>query len=135
MHALEHLAVGAGLSHRGTLTPVMYRSFNHFACVLGNLSEFRFTIWFYLLTNPFRHLSMIPIAFNMFKRGRLSIRARRLTPEGTAQLRAILDKAESLGVLFEALYLFPGLLLLGRGSESLRTVGASGRQGTRYRAR
>ena len=97
MHALEHLAVGAGLSHRGTLTPVMYRSFNHFACVLGNLSEFGFTIWFYLLTNPLRAWRMIPVALNMLKRGRLSVRSRKLTRAGSNQLQVILNKAESLG--------------------------------------
>ena len=97
MHALEYLAVRGGLSHIGTLTPTMYRSFNHFACSLGSLSEFGFMTWFYLFTNPLRAWKMIPVAINLFKRGRLSIRARRLTPEGTDQLRAILDKAETLG--------------------------------------
>lgn len=97
MHALECLAVREGLSHERTLTPTMYQSFNHFACILGNLPEFGFITWFYLLTNPLRALRMIPIAFNLFKRGRLSIKARRLTPEGANQLRCILEKAESLG--------------------------------------
>jgi len=75
----------------------MYRSFNHFACTLGSLPEFGFMTWFYLLTNPLRAWRMMPVALNLLKRGRLSIKARRLTPEGTNQLRAILDKAESLG--------------------------------------
>jgi len=97
MHALEYLAVREGLSHRGTRTPTLYRSFNHFACSLGNLPEFGFMTWFYLLTNPLRAFRMIPVALSLLKRGRLSIRARRLTPHGTNQLRAILEKAESLG--------------------------------------
>jgi hypothetical protein len=53
--------------------------------------------WFHLLTNPLRAIRMLPVALSLFRHGRLSIRARRLTPEGTNQLRAILDKAESLG--------------------------------------
>ena len=97
MHALESLSVRHGLTNYHTLTPIMYRSFNHFACTLGNLPEFGFTAWFYLITNPFRHFNMIPVALSMLRHGRLSIRARRLTPEGTNQLRAILDKAQSLG--------------------------------------
>lgn len=97
MHTLERLAVREGLSHKETLTPTMYRSFNHFACILGNLSEFGFMTWFYLLTNPLRAFRMIPVALSLLRRGRLSIRARRLTPKGTNQLKAILDKAESLG--------------------------------------
>jgi len=97
MHALESLAVRQGLSHQRTLTPTMYQSFNHFACALGSLPEFGFMTWFYILSNPLRAWRMIPIAWNLFRRGRLSIRARRLTPEGTDQLRAILDAAEGLG--------------------------------------
>ncbi len=97
MHALECVAVREGLSHAGTRTPTMYRSFNHFACSLGSLPEFGFMAWFYMFSNPLRAWRMIPVALDLLRRGRLSIRARRLTPEGTNQLRAILDKAESLG--------------------------------------
>ena len=97
MHALESLAVREGLSSGRTLTPAMYRSFNDFVYSLGSLPEFGFMTWFYLLTNPLRAFRMIPLALSLFKHGRLSIRARRLTPEGTKQLKAILDKAESLG--------------------------------------
>lgn len=97
MHVLEEMAMVEGLSHRGTLTPTMYRSFNHFACSLGSLPEFGFMTWFYLLTNPLRAVRVIPVALSLYRHGRLSIRARRLTSEGTNQLKAILDKAESLG--------------------------------------
>jgi hypothetical protein len=97
MHAFESLAVRDGLSYAGSFTPTMYRSFNHFACALGSLPEFGFMTWFYMLSNPLRVWRMLPVAWNLFRRGRLSIRARRLTPEGTGQLKAILDKAESLG--------------------------------------
>ena len=97
MHALESLAVREGLSHGRTLTPAMYRSFNDFVYSLGSLPEFGFMAWFYLLTNPLRAWRMIPVVLSLLRHGRLSIRARRLTPEGTNQLRAILDKAESLG--------------------------------------
>jgi heterodisulfide reductase subunit C len=96
MHAFERLSMDSGLSHEGTMTPAMYRSFNHFARALGNLSEFGFAIRFYLITNPFRHIKMLPIAFNLFRRGRLSIKSRRLSHKGEAQLKAIMDKAESL---------------------------------------
>ena len=97
MHAFEYLAEREGVSHAGTFTPTMYRSFNHFACALGSLHEFGFMTWYYILSNPLRAWKMLPIAWNLFKRNRLSIKARRLTPEGTSQLKAILDKAETLG--------------------------------------
>jgi len=52
---------------------------------------------FYLQTNPLRAWRMIPVSLNLLKRGRLSLKTRKLTPEGNNQLRVILDKAESLG--------------------------------------
>jgi len=75
----------------------MYRSFNDFVYSLGSLPEFGFMTWFYMLTNPLRAFKMIPVALSLLRHGRLSIKARRLTPEGTNQLKTILDKAESLG--------------------------------------
>ena len=98
MHALERLSQNAGLAHKESLTPVMYTSFNHFARVLGNLSEFGFSVWFYFRTNPFRHVKMLPLALTMFRHGRLSVKSRRLSHKGEAQLKAILDKADSLEV-------------------------------------
>jgi heterodisulfide reductase subunit C len=97
MHAFECLAERDGLSHAGTFTPTMYRSFNHFACSLGSLPEFGFMTWYYMLSNPLRAWRMLPVALSLFRRGRLSIRARRLSPKGTQQLRTILEKADTLG--------------------------------------
>ena len=97
MHVLEGAAFRERLSHGRMLTPTMYRSFNDFVYSLGSLPEFGFMSWFYMLTNPLRAFRMIPVALNLLRHGRLSIRARRLTPQGTNQLKAILDKAESLG--------------------------------------
>ncbi|MFH1169886.1 MAG: 4Fe-4S dicluster domain-containing protein [Chloroflexota bacterium] len=79
MHALECLAVRRGLSHGRTLTPAMYSSFNDFVYSLGSLPEFGFMTWYHLLTNPLRAFRMLPVAFSLLRRGRLSIRARRLT--------------------------------------------------------
>jgi heterodisulfide reductase subunit C len=96
MHALEYLSIQAGLVHAKTLTPTMYRLFNHY-CSMGNLSELWFMLRFYLQTNPLRAWRMIPVAFNMLRRHRISVKARKLTQAGSCQLKAILDKAESLG--------------------------------------
>jgi len=97
MHAFEYLAVREGTSYAGSFTPTMYRSFNHFACALGSLPEFGFMTWFYMLSNPFRAWRMIPVAWSLLRKGRLSIKARKLSPEATRQLTAILEKAETLG--------------------------------------
>lgn len=97
MHALEFLAARHGLSTRRTRTPLMYRSFGDFVYSLGSVPEFGFMTWFYLLSNPMRAVRMLPMMLGLMKRGRITVRARKLTPEGTRQLKAILDKAESLG--------------------------------------
>ena len=96
MHAFESLSIKEGLVHTRTLTPTMYRLFNHY-CSLGNLPEIWFMTRFYLLTNPLRAWRMIPVAFDLLKWGRLSFKSRKLSPAGSNQLKAILGKAESLG--------------------------------------
>jgi heterodisulfide reductase subunit C len=96
MHVFESLSIKEGMVHTKTLTPTMYRLFNHY-CSLGNLPELWFMTRFYLTTNPLRAWRMIPVAFNLLRRGRLSIKSRKLTPSGSHQLQAILDKAQSLG--------------------------------------
>jgi heterodisulfide reductase subunit C len=97
MHALECLAVRHGLATGRSRTPLMYRSFNDFVYSLGSLPEFGFMTWFYLLSNPLRAVRMVPVAMSLIRHGRLFIKARRLKPEAANQLRAILDKADSLG--------------------------------------
>ena len=96
MHAFESLSIKEGLVQTKTLTPTMYRLFNHY-CSLGNLPELWFMMRFYLATNPLRAWRMIPIALGLLKRGRLSMKSRKLTPAGSNQLQAILKKTESLG--------------------------------------
>jgi len=100
MHALECLSGREGMLNKRTHTPAMYRSFSDFVYSMGSLSEVGFMAWYYLLTNPLRALRMLPIAFNLLKHGRLPIVARRLSPEATKQLEAILDKAETLGGVY-----------------------------------
>ncbi len=97
MHILEGMAAREGLSNRRTLTPTMYRSFHDCVYRLGSLSEFRFMLSFYMRTNPFRAMGMLPVAMALLRRGRLTMKVRRMSPEGTKQFKAILDKAQSLG--------------------------------------
>ena len=97
MHALECLAVRRNLSDARTRTPVMYRSFSNFVYSIGSVPEMSFMTWFYLLSNPLRALRMMPLAIDLLRHGRLSVKARRLKPEAEHQLKAILDRAEELG--------------------------------------
>jgi heterodisulfide reductase subunit C len=96
MHAFESLSIKEGLVHTRTVTPTMYRLFNHY-CSLGNLPELWFMTRFFLVTNPLRAWRMIPVAFNLLRHGRLSLKSRKLTTAGSSQLTAILEKAASLG--------------------------------------
>jgi len=97
MHVLECLAVRHRLSNVRTRTPVMHRSFTDFVYSIGSVPEIGFMTWFYLLTNPLRALRMIPLALSLLKHGRMSVKARRLRPEGERQLRTILERAQLLG--------------------------------------
>jgi heterodisulfide reductase subunit C len=97
MHALERLALRRGRNHFRTTTPALYRTFSEFVYRLGSQHEFGFMVWYYLKTNPFRALHIAPVGLSLLRRGRLPIRAKKLAPEAKNQLKAILDKAESLG--------------------------------------
>jgi len=97
MHAFESMAASKGLSNKQTTTPIMYKGFNRFVSSRGRLSEFWLMVWFYLRTNPLKALGMLPVALDLFTHGRMPIKMEKLTPEGMKQLKAIIDKAESLG--------------------------------------
>jgi heterodisulfide reductase subunit C len=97
MHSLECLAVRHRMTSGRTHTPAMYRSFSDYVYTLGNVPEFGFMAWFYMLTNPLRATRMTPLLWKLIKHRRIAVKARRLTLQGERQLRAILDKAETLG--------------------------------------
>ncbi len=97
MHALESLAAREHLSPGQTSTPEMYRNFNHFVRTTGRLPELWFMTRYYLRTNPLRAIGMIPLALKLLTHGRLSLRTKGLTSQGNKQLKAVLDKAESIG--------------------------------------
>ena len=99
MHILERLAVAHRLSTGRSATPAMYRAFSDFVYSIGNVPEMGFMTWYYNLarTSPMRALKMMPLALNLLSHGRMSFKARRLSPEGETQLKAILDRADELG--------------------------------------
>ncbi len=97
MHAFEGLAERDGLTSRVSRTPVMYRSLKKMVASSGRISEFWLMVRFYLQTNPLSKVGMLPMAAGLFGHGRLSLKSEGLSPEAMKQLRAILDKAESLG--------------------------------------
>jgi heterodisulfide reductase subunit C len=96
LHTLEYMALNKGLSCKRTNTPAMYRAFSYFVRNYGSVPEFWFMARFYLSTNPLRAFRSLPVALSLLKHGRLSISPRKMTPEGSKQLKAILDKSKSL---------------------------------------
>lgn len=98
MHVLEGLAFSKGMVSGRTQTPTMYKIFNQFVSSRGKISEFWLMIRFYLSTNPLRAFGMLTLAFGLFKHRRIFLKAaEKLRPEAIKQLRAIINKAESLG--------------------------------------
>ena len=97
MHTLEALAVRRNMNTKRSSTPEMYRGFSDFVYSIGSVPEMGFMTWYYLLTNPLRAVKMLPEALSLLKHGRLSPKAKRMKPEAEKQLKAILNKAESMG--------------------------------------
>ena len=95
MHALECLAVRYGVATKRTRTPVMYRSFTDSMKSSGRVHELGFMAKYFLRTNPLEALKMTSLGSKLFFRGRMPISGKKI--KGTAQLKAILDKAKALG--------------------------------------
>lgn len=95
MHILECIADRAGLSTKHTRTPVMYRTFVDNIRNNGRIHEVGFMRGFYFKTNLFRALGMRSLAWKLWRKGRMPLRAKKI--KGTGQLRAIIDKARALG--------------------------------------
>jgi hypothetical protein len=97
MHVLESLSSRNRLNNKHTATPVMYKDFNRYITRTGRISELWLMVGYYLRTNPLRALGMLPVAFNLFRHNRISLKVGRMKPEGIKQLNAIIKKAESPG--------------------------------------
>ncbi len=97
MHALECLASRYGMSTGRVRTPTLYKTFTGIVYKMGMVPEFILMMLYYLRTNLLSAINMIPMALNLLRHGRLDIKIHRLKPESQRQLKAILDKAKTLG--------------------------------------
>jgi heterodisulfide reductase subunit C len=97
MHALECLSSGSGMSTKRVLTPKLYKTFTSIAYKWGMVPEFILMLLYYLRTNLLSAIKMIPMALSALRHGRLDMKPHRLKPESQRQLKAILDKARTLG--------------------------------------
>jgi heterodisulfide reductase subunit C len=89
-HALESLATKHGYRPKGTTNPAMYRSFVQSIKGYGRVSEFLTMLRYYLVTNPFNAVKMLPIALKLLSHGRMPLK-----PEysrGKADLNLITSK-------------------------------------------
>ena len=97
MHALDAMAFRDGKVSKRTRIPVLYRSFINLVIHQGTVSELQLMSSFFLHSNPFRAITMIPIAINLIRHKRLSLRPHKIKPDASAQLKIILAKARILG--------------------------------------
>ena len=97
MHVFESLAAKSGTGSKRTTTPVIYKGFNTFIYNSGRISELWLMVRYYLRTNPFKALKMLPVALGLLTHSRLAIKMDKMSPQGIKQLQAIIDKAESSG--------------------------------------
>jgi len=97
MHVLESLAAKSGLGSKRTTTPVIYKGFNTFIYNRGRISELWLMVRYYLQTNPFKAIKMLPVALGLLTHSRLALKMDKMSPEGIKQLKTIIDKAESSG--------------------------------------
>jgi heterodisulfide reductase subunit C len=97
MHAVERLAFKYHKANRQSLTPTLYRSFNESIYSQGRIAELSLMVRFYMRTNPFRALRSLPLAWGLLSHKRLLFSSPGTSPEAKKQIKAILDKAASLG--------------------------------------
>lgn len=96
MYQLKSLGVKHGLLPKGVTAPAMQRAFVAQVQSSGRNAEVGLMRRFFMSTNPFRGLKNLPLAWALFRKGRLSLKSSRVSPEGRRQLMAISEKARGV---------------------------------------
>ena len=89
-HALESLANQYGYKAQGIRTPAMYRSFVSSIKGNGRVHEFGMMFRYYLTTNPFAALKMLPVGLQLFSHKRMQLLPRKV--KGKDDLAKITQK-------------------------------------------
>ncbi len=89
-HVLEYLANQHGFTVRGTRTPAMYRSFVSSIKGNGRVHEFGMLFRYYLTTNPFAALKLLPVGLQLFSHKRLPLSAKKM--KGKDDLAKLIQK-------------------------------------------
>jgi heterodisulfide reductase subunit C len=85
MYELKRLAIEFGLAPKDATAPVLSKLFVNIVDKYGRISETELVSKFYLKTNPFAVLDMIPRATKLFLRGRLPMIPHKI--RGTSELK------------------------------------------------
>lgn len=89
VHGLESIALREGYKPP-TSTTTMYRSFAGSAIEHGRVYEFGFMINYFLKTNPFAALKMLPMALSLLMHKRMPLTVKKV--KGKQEMKLILDK-------------------------------------------
>ena len=94
MHGLETIAIQEGYKPP-TKTTTMYNTFAESIVNNGRVYEFGFMFKYYLKTNPFAAMKMLPMALRLLIHRRLPLTARKV--KGKSQLNTIISKLSAGG--------------------------------------
>lgn len=94
MYALKQVAMEHGFGYGPTDAPIMYRTFVDAINGDGRVHEFGMMRKFYLRTNPFKALGMLPVGLALLRRGRMPLRSERM--KGAAEVQTIIEKARMM---------------------------------------
>lgn len=89
-HVLEYLATQHGFRVRDTRTPAMYHSFVNSIRGNGRVHEFGMMFRYYMTTNPFAALKLLPVAWQLLSHQRMPLLARKV--KATDDLTRIIRK-------------------------------------------
>ena len=94
VHGLETIALKEGYKPQ-TKTTTMYRTFADSIVKNGRVYEFGFMFQYFLKTNPFAAIKMIPTAFSLLAHKRMPLFAKKV--KGTKDLNTIIGKLSEGG--------------------------------------
>jgi hypothetical protein len=94
MYGLKRLAIRHNGDNYWAPTPVLERTFVDCVNLTGRLPEVGLTGGYYLRTNPFKALTMIPLGLKLLSHRRLPLMPSKI--KGMHELRAMIRKAQAL---------------------------------------
>lgn len=97
MYILKRLSIKYKMSSHGTASPVLSRTFAGLVNKYGRNHETELILRLFMKTNPLNLLRMLPLGLKLFLKGRMPIFPHRLKKSGLEEIKAIINKADTLG--------------------------------------